>query len=204
MVDKPTIFVVDDDDAVRDSLTALIEAAGFAAQAYPSAEAFLDAGQPERGACLVTDVRMPGMSGLALHEQLAARGAGLAVIVMTGHGDVAMAVRAMKAGAVDFLEKPFAPEALIESVRRALALGRARQDAGTQSAEARARILRLTPREREVLQHLVAGRPNKVIAHQMRISPRTVEIHRAKVMDKMEARSLSELVRLALAGGVGI
>jgi two-component system response regulator FixJ len=199
---RPTVFVVDDDEDVRDSLRALLESADWPVEDFPSAADFLNRADSARGGCLVTDVRMPGMDGLGLQAALAGRGAGLPVIVVTGHGDVPLAVQAMKAGAVDFLEKPFDDEQLLASVARAVAL-RA-QDQGRQAAAAaiRARLDALSPRERQVLDLLVQGKPNKVIGFELDISPRTVEIHRAHLMEKMAARSLSDLVRAAIAADV--
>jgi two-component system response regulator FixJ len=196
------VFVVDDDVDARDSLCALLESAGHAAVAYESAQAFLEAYRPGRPGCLIADVRMPDMDGLELQEALNRRDAGLPVIVVTGHADVPLAVRAMKAGAVDLIEKPFDDELLLATVRRALALAQnARANAAATEA-AKARIASLSARERQVLELLVAGQPNKIIAYELDISPRTVEIHRAHVMDKMEAKSLSDLVRAAIAAGI--
>lgn len=203
MSEEPRIFVVDDDEAIRDSLQLLLQSAGFPRIAvYASAREFLAEAKPGPGECLLLDVRMPDMDGLELQEEMNRRGLALPVIVMTGHGDVPIAVRAMKAGASDFLEKPFSDELLLDCVRRARAHAaetlRERGDAD----EIRRRIETLTPRERDVLRGMIAGRPNKLIAHELGISPRTVEIHRARVMDKMAARSLSALVRMALAAGI--
>ena len=198
MSGEPPVFIVDDDPAVCDSLAVLLKASGFGVETFESATQFLASGGAARHGCLIADIRMPDMDGLALQEELARRGALLAVIIVTGHGDVPLAVRAMKAGAVDFLEKPFDEETLMFSVRRAAAeicsAGNrvaAIQDAQTRNAE-------LTRREREVLDLVVAGRANKVIAHELSISPRTVELHRARVMDKMNARTVADLVRLSL------
>lgn len=199
--DRPTVFVVDDDEDVRDSLHALLESAGWPVEQFASAADFLASAGLERGGCLVTDVRMPGMDGLALQAALAERGAGLPVIVVTGHGDVPLAVQAMKAGAVDFLEKPFDDEQLLASVSRAAALRLQDQERQAAASAARARLETLTPRERQVLDLLVQGHPNKAIAFELDISPRTVEIHRAHLMEKMDARSLSDLVRAAIAAG---
>jgi len=198
------VHVVDDDRAVRDSLTMLLEAADLPAQAYPDAESFL-AGLGGDAAvaalppgCVVADVRMPGMSGLDLLRVLQERGIALPLIVITGHADVAMAVQALKAGAADFIEKPFDDETFLGSVRDALDQGersfrrRQRRD----QIEARARTL--TPRESEVMERVVRGLPNKAVAAELEISVRTVEIHRARVMEKMRADSLSALVRMAL------
>lgn len=194
------IHIVDDDDAVRESLQALLEAKGFTVSVHSSAEAFLAAYQPGPPACAVVDVRMPGMDGVALTERLVADGARLPVVIVTGHGDVPLAVRAMKAGATDFVEKPYSNEAILTAVAKALEMARS-SSPGADGAEAAARIASLTPRELEVLEQLVVGRPNKVIAFELKISPRTVEIHRANLMKKMEADSLSHLVRMAIAAG---
>jgi two-component system response regulator FixJ len=195
-----TIFIVDDDADVRDSLRALLESADFDVADYDSAKAFLAAPVP-RGGCVIADIRMPDMDGLEMQEELAKRNIEVPVIVVTGHGDVPLAVRAMKAGAADFIEKPYDDEVLLGSVRRALASGAAQRKQDVDPATMQL-IASLTPREREVLEHLIAGRPNKVIAFELGISPRTVEIHRAHLMDKMRVRSLPELVRVALAAGV--
>jgi two-component system response regulator FixJ len=202
MADAATIFIVDDDEAVRDSLQALFDVEGYRTEVFSSAAAFLAAYEATWRGCLLADVRMPDMSGLELQETLNERRSGLPVIIITGHGDVPMAVRAMKAGAIDFIEKPFADTAILEGVKRALAVADRASNDREISAEAEARLQSLTPREREVLERLVQGRPNKVIAYELNISPRTVEIHRARVMEKMQAESLSHLVRLALAAKV--
>ena len=198
----PTVFVADDDEAVRESLQLLLESAGHRVRSFASGSEFLDAAPFAEGGCLIIDVRMPGIGGLEVQERLRVEGVGLPVIVITGHGDVPLAVQAMKAGAVDFVEKPFAEEAILAAVERALELSRRRHVAGSAAADAEARLARLSPRERQVLCRLVAGKQNKVIAYELGISPRTVEIHRARVMEKTRSRSLSELVRLAIGGGV--
>jgi two-component system response regulator FixJ len=203
MAREPTIFIVDDDEAVRDSLQALLQAMGFKQiSAYESSLRFLEAAKPQPGDCLLLDLRMPDMDGLELQTELNRRAVRLPVIVMTGHGDVPIAVRAMKAGAADFIEKPFPDDLLIDSVRRALALSAATLRVSEEVSETVRRLGTLTAREREVLEGMVTGHPNKVIAHDLGISPRTVEIHRARVMEKMDARSLSALVRMALAAGI--
>lgn len=203
MSDEPRIFIVDDDEAIRDSLQLLLRASGFGnVVAYASARDFLAQAEPAPGECLLLDVRMPEMDGLELQQELNRRGIKLPVIIMTGHGDVPIAVRAMKAGASDFVEKPFSVDVMIESVKRALESSAQASDASQENEQVRRRIDSLTPREREVLEGLVAGHPNKVIAHTLGISPRTVEIHRARVMDKLEARNLSTLVRMAIAAGI--
>jgi two-component system response regulator FixJ len=197
-----TIFIVDDDADVRDSLGALLQAEGFAVEDFASAKAFLAGYTPREACCVIADIRMPDMDGLELQEEIIRRGWALPVIIVTGHGDVPLAVRAMKAGAVDFIEKPFDDETLRAGITRGLEQSRRARGETAVIQEAESRIAQLTGREREVLEHLVAGRPNKVIAHRMDISPRTVEVHRGRVMDKMQARSLSDLVRMALAAKV--
>jgi len=197
------ILIVDDDAAVRDSLSALLEASGFVVHQFDCAKALLASPLLGRSACVVADIRMPDMDGLALQEELIKRGIGLPVIIVTGHGDVGLAVRAMKAGAVDFIEKPFDEQLMLDSVGRAITVSKESRSQVALAQAAEARIPLLTARERQVLEHLVAGRANKVIAYELDISPRTVEIHRAHLMEKMQARSLSDLIRLALAAGVG-
>jgi two-component system, LuxR family, response regulator FixJ len=196
------IYIVDDDEAVRDSLSLLLETRGYAVRAFASAREFLAAASSLRPGVLISDIRMPEVDGLELQRRLDERGFSFPLIVITGHGDVPLAVQAMKAGAVDFIEKPFAAEAILNAT--AVALDRLAEpaDENPLAAAAAARLALLTPREREVLEGLLAGLPNKSIAYDLAISPRTVEIHRARVMDKMGARSLSELVRLSLAAGM--
>jgi len=205
MSDHARIFVVDDDPGMRDSLRFLLEAQGFEAETYASAREFLAAGGAGKSGCLVADVRMPEMNGLELQQHLAGGGSRLSVILMTGHADVPMAVSAMRAGAFDFIEKPFADDALLDSVRRALERARARERTAPAAAPADVarRLAALTPREREVLDHLVRGSAHKVIAHALNISPRTIEVHRARIMQKMAARNLAHLVQIMLTGGPG-
>jgi two-component system, LuxR family, response regulator FixJ len=199
MADALPVHVVDDDEAVRDSLSVLLESAGLSVRTYESATAFLEA-LPKLGAgCVLTDVQMPGLDGLALQRRLTALGIRLPVIVMAGHGDVPIAVEALKAGAADFLEKPFDDEQLLSAVQSALAASQRTQDADAATAQIARRLASLTPREREVLDKLVAGQPNKTIAYDLGSSPRTVEVHRARVMEKMGVRSLAELVRMTIA-----
>jgi len=193
-----TIFVVDDDEAVRRGLSALLGAKGYAVETFPTAEAFLARASPNPPACLLADVRMPGMSGLELQAQLKQRGAKLPMVVITGHGDVAMAVTALKAGAVDFIEKPFDADAIVAAVEEGVRQSTAAEARGAGRAEIAERVATLTPREREVMDLVVAGQPNKVIAFRLKIAIRTVEIHRARVMEKTGARNLSELVRMAI------
>ena len=199
MTPELTVYIVDDDAAIRDALRLLLKSSGMRVETCASAEEFLGACRPPLSGCLLVDVRMPGMSGLELQEALAARGIRLPVIVITGHGDVAMAVRAMKAGAVDFIEKPFDNAALLECLRNALARAANAHQHEMKSAEVAAHLALLTQREREVMQLLIAGKSNKVIAADLAISARTVEVHRARIMEKLKARSLADVVRLALA-----
>lgn len=194
----PVVFVVDDDKAVRDSVQWLLGSVAIEVRTCASAAEFVAAYRPGRPACLITDVRMPGMSGLDLQAALADRAVELPVIIVTGHGDVAMAVKAMKAGAFDFVEKPCRDQALLDVVQKALESSAAAVRAGAESAAVRARLDLLTPRERQVLEMVVAGESNKGIAHRLGISEKTVEAHRANVMEKMQARSFAELMRLAL------
>jgi FixJ family two-component response regulator len=196
---EPTVYIVDDEPAIRDSLAMLLRSVGLASRTFPSAPAFLDGFEDGAPGCLVADVRMPGMSGLELQEALRARAAALPVIIITGHGDIAMAVRAMKAGAADFIEKPFNEQVLLDAVHRALAQQRTGEPPSAVRAEIEARVATLTPREREVMLLVAEGRPNKVVATRLGLSTRTVEVHRAKAMEKMQARSLAELVRMAIA-----
>ena len=196
------VYIVDDDDAVRDSLDALLTSFGFDVELFSSGADFLEGcGKVGKG-CVLLDIRMPRMDGMEVQERLHARRPDLPVIMITGHGDVGLAVRAMKSGAVDFVEKPLREEALLQSVEAALRSARTSQRQMALGAAALGNLERLTPREREVLEHLVAGRPNKAIAQFLACSPRTVEIHRARIMEKMAARSLPHLVRLALAAGI--
>jgi two-component system response regulator FixJ len=194
--------VIDDDQAVRESIEFLLRSAQLTVKTYESASAFLAVAPMVGSGCIITDVRMPGISGIDLLRRLKEMGLRLPVIVITGHGDVPLAVEAMKFGALDFLEKPFDDDVLLASVRSALDRSEASAQLETERAEIRARIALLTNREHEVLDGLVAGHPNKIIAFDLKISPRTVEIYRANVMTKMKAGSLSELVRMALVAGV--
>jgi len=196
-MDQP-VYIVDDDAAVRDSLRMLLESAGYAVRGFDAAQSFLSDADLDRG-CLVVDIRMPGMSGLELQEELVRRNVSLPVIVITGHGDVPLAVRAMTAGAVDFIEKPFDDRRMLDSVARALQVGNQKQSRVGEAQAARDLLALLTPRENDVLVQLVKGQPNKLVAHELGISPRTVEIHRANIMDKLQARNLSDIVRTALA-----
>jgi two-component system response regulator FixJ len=195
------VYIVDDDDAVRDSLSILVESAGYEVEVFELAWAALDRCRARRPDCIVSDVRMPGMDGIEFQEKLIENGIEAPVIIMTGHGDVRLAVRAMKAGALDFIEKPFDDNAILASIEEAMAKNARRVSPKSVDAELAARLESLTAREREVLDLLVSGDPNKVIAYRLQISPRTVEIHRARVMEKMRAKSLPELVRMAMEIG---
>ena len=190
------VHVIDDDEALRDSVRLFLVNAGFKVRTYAAASEFLAALDSGITGCIVTDVRMPGMTGMELLAHLAAHDGALPVIVITGHADVPLAVRAMKQGAVDLLEKPFLAEDLIAAVRRALELRADASDRPLQDAQAKRAML--SARENEVLERLIRGQPNKIIAYEMGISPRTVEVHRANVMKKTQAGSLSELIRMFL------
>ena len=196
------VHVIDDDEAVRQSLEFLLRTSGMTARTYDSASSFLNALPAIEGGCVITDVRMPDITGIELLKRLGEMQIALPVIVITGHGDVPLAVEAMKYGAVDFLEKPYDDELLLGSVRAALDRAHQKAARDARRAEVEARLSALTNREREVLEGLVAGKPNKIIAFDLAISPRTVEIYRANVMTKMGAASLSDLVRMALVSGV--
>ena len=196
------VYLVDDNDGFRESTAWLLETAGFEPLAFASGAAFLAAYDGQRHGtadeCLVSDIRMPQMSGLQLQEELIRRGIRLPLVFVTAHGDVPLAVEAMKAGVADFIEKPFDDEALLSAIHSALQAGEKDRQGAAEAAEIAARIATLSGREHEVLQGLVAGRANKVIAYDLGISPRTIEIYRANVMTKMKASSLSELVRMAM------
>jgi FixJ family two-component response regulator len=193
-----TVFVVDDDEGVRNSLRFLLKSVGLASRALSSASEFLDSYKPSQPGCLVLDVRMPGMSGLELQQQLNLRGATIPVIFITGHGDVPMAVEAMQHGAFDFLQKPFRDQELIDRIQRALERDARSRTVLAQHARIRERIESLTPREREVLTLMTKGKPNKVMAAELGVSQRTIEIHRARVMEKTAAASLAQLVRMVM------
>jgi two-component system, LuxR family, response regulator FixJ len=198
---RPTIFVVDDDSAVRDALKLLLRSVGQAVETYGSGQEFLDGYSEDRPGCLVVDIRMPGMSGLELQQKLNERHSILPIIFITGHGDVPMAVEAMQAGAVDFIQKPFRDQDLIDRINQALEKDSHNRAALGERNDIRRRLETLTPREREVLDLVVHGKANKVIAGDLKLSQRTVEIHRARVMEKMQASSLAHLVRMVLEVG---
>jgi two-component system response regulator FixJ len=199
MSSSPTVFVVDDDQAMRQSLKWLIESVGMAVETYGSADEFMHNYYPGRAGCLLLDVRMPGMSGLELQQHFLDHEIRIPIIIITGHGDVPMAVRAMKAGAVDFIEKPFNDELLLESIRNALVYDFEQRTTQSERAEIAARLDQLTPREHEVMEMVTDGRSNKDIAAALGVSAKTVEAHRARVMEKMRADSLPDLVKMALA-----
>jgi two-component system response regulator FixJ len=194
----PAVIIVDDDEAVRSSLRFVFKSVGLAATAYPSAQAFLTAYDPDQPGCLVLDVRMPGMSGLALQEQLNLKGAMIPVIFISGHGDIPMAVEAIQHGAFDFLQKPFRDQDLIDRVQRALAKDESNRSSLKERSRIRERFESLTPRERDVLALMTTGKANKVMAAELGLSQRTIEIHRAHVMEKTGASSLAQLVRMAM------
>jgi two-component system response regulator FixJ len=196
-----TIFIVDDDEGMRDSLRALLISATYEVRDYPSALAFLDE-NITIGGCLIADVLMPEMTGWELQTEVVRRAIALPVIFITGKADVSLAVRAMKAGAIDFIQKPFKTEALLASVKLALKIGAAGRDRSVESKQAVELLYTLTPRERQVLDQLVAGRSNKIAAYELSISPRTIEVHRAHVMDKLHASSMADLVRTSLAASL--
>jgi two-component system, LuxR family, response regulator FixJ len=199
MKEQPaTVCIVDDDEPVRGSLRLLLKTLGLPTLAYGSAQEFLAEFDPQRRGCLVLDIRMPGMSGLELQEELNKLGALVPIIFITGHGDVPMAVEAMQQGAMDFLQKPFRDQDLVDRINKALEKDRAGREVLNNRERLQARIAALTPREREILKLIVAGKANKVIAGDLQVSQRTVEIHRAHVMEKMEANSLAHLVRMVI------
>jgi len=206
---QPEVHIVDDDDAVRRAVALLLQSAGWATATHASGEAFLHAvgaGDAAIG-CVLTDVRMPGMDGITLLQHLRKAGFTRPVVVMTAHGDVATAVQAMKSGATDFIEKPFNDDSLLTMIDSAVRAAEAQGAASREAVEAAQRLAALSPREREVLDLLVSGKPNKLVAHQLGISQRTAEVHRARLMERLGVRSLAEAVRLAvnaqLAGGEG-
>jgi RNA polymerase sigma factor (sigma-70 family) len=195
---EPIITIVDDDDAVRDSLALLLNFRGFRCRSFASAEDCLAAWSPDWRGCLLLDLRMGGMDGLALQQALAERASRLPVVFLTGHGDIAHARAALKAGAVDFLEKPYTEDALLEAVREAVARDARQHAEHAHSEEIAGRMARLSERERQVMDLVVAGKPNREIAALLEISPRTVEVFKARMMEKMQARSLPELVRMVM------
>jgi two-component system response regulator FixJ len=198
MKKNPVVMVVDDDSGVRNAMRSLLKSVGLESMLFASAQEFLAAYQPAQPGCLVLDIRMPGMSGLELQQQLNLRGAVVPVIFMTGHGDIPMAVEAMQHGAFDFLQKPFRDQDLLDRIQRAILKdGELRKSLG-EHTRIREHLDTLTPREREVLDLMTQGKQNKTIAQDLGVSPRTVEIHRARVMEKMGAQSVAELVRMMM------
>ncbi len=193
--DAPLVYVVDDDAAVRDSIKLLLDSVGLSCDVFASAAEFLEACDSARHCCLVSDIRMPGLSGLELQEQLNERGVDIPVIFITGHGDVPMAVSAMKSGATDFIQKPFRDQDLIDRIQGALQRDREHRDSRVEANAIRERLKSLTPRETEVMQRVVSGQANKVIAMDLGVSQRTVELHRARVMHKLKMKSLADLVQ---------
>ena len=204
MSDQRLIHLVDDDEAVRHSASFMLRHAGFAVKTYQDGVTFLETATEALPGCILLDVQMPHMDGLEVQERLNELGVALPVIVLTGHGDVAVAVRAMKAGAVDFVEKPYEKQSLVSALDRAFKRLEARNHQDVLMGEAKGRVARLTPRERDVLVGLVDGLTNKMIAETLDISPRTVEIHRANLMEKLDATSLSAVLRIAFAAGIGL
>jgi FixJ family two-component response regulator len=201
---KSTVFIVDDDEASSRSLRWLVESVDLNAEVFRSAAEFIDGYDPTMPGCLVLDVRMPGMSGLELQQHLRERGIELPIIFVTGHGDIPMAVRAVKAGAVDFFEKPFKQQELLDLIHKAIARDAERRYTKSRQAEAIKRLDPLTPREREVLQLIAAGNLNKVVAAKLGLSARTVEAHRASIMKKLEAKCASDLIRIAIELNIGL
>lgn len=197
------VYLVDDDEAIRHSASFMLRHAGFTVKTFPDGLAFLDQVSPEDEGCILLDVRMPGMDGLAVQSALNGRGINMPVIILTGHGDVPVAVEAMKGGALEFLEKPYEKQALVTAIENAYALLDNQAADDRRGREARARLTELTPRETQVLECLVDGLTNKGIAEALSISPRTVEIHRAHMMEKLQADSLSSALRLAFLAGIG-
>ena len=202
MADNPFIYLVDDDDSVRRSIGFMLKTSGFTVRAYPSGIDFLKDVKALDPGCILLDIRMPDMDGLEVQRELAARGIAMPVIVLTGHGDVATAVEAMKNGASDFIEKPFEKAVLLEAIERASERLARAEESSASEREAKVRIAALTARERDELRELARGHPNKTIAYDLGISPRTVEVHRANVMTKLGVRSLSEALRIAFAARI--
>ena len=198
--ENPIIYIVDDNDDVRETLELLFESVDLCAESFGSAAEFLDAYPMGQSGCLITDVRMPEMSGLELQEEMVKRSIDLPVIIITGYGDVEMAVNAMKAGAADFIEKPYKEQELLDRVHKAINQSAQKRQESSEEQMAHERLAQLTPRERQVLEFIVDGEPNKRIAYHLGISEKTIEFHRAKIMKKLEAKSLAELVRKTMVG----
>jgi FixJ family two-component response regulator len=200
---KPTVFIVDDDPAVLKGLSRLLRSAGFTVETFPSSQDFLNHYVPNTPGCLVLDVAMPGLNGLELQKALAAKGHAIPIIFLTGHGDIPMSVQAMKRGAADFLTKPVNDDNLLTAVHAALEKDRVDRRARAEVADIQERLATLTPREREVLEHVVSGQLNKQTAADLGIVEKTIKVHRARMMEKMKVHSLAELVRLAEKAGIG-
>ena len=203
MADRKLVHIIDDEDAIRRSAGYMLKTSGYAVETWPSGAAFLKDARHATQGCVLLDIRMPEMDGLEVQQAMAERGIALPVIILTGHGDVGIAVRAMKAGAVDFLEKPFEKAKLLAAIDAAFERLEAAGKQATRAADATVLLGALTPRERDVLDGLARGLPNKTIAYDLGISPRTVEVHRANLMQKLEVRSLSDALRIAFAAGLG-
>ncbi|NNE42790.1 MAG: response regulator transcription factor [Gemmatimonadetes bacterium] len=195
-MNEPTVYIVDDDDAIRESLDLLIRSAGLKTASFPTAQQFLDGHDPERPGCVVLDLRMPGINGLELQERMVADKSCLSIIFVTGHGDVPAAVSALRSGAIDFIQKPFDDQELLDRIQEALEANRGALAARSDGRTLGERLDRLTPREREVMGRIVSGQANKAVAYDLELSERTVEIHRSRVMKKMEAESLAQLVQM--------
>jgi len=200
---RPTVFVVDDDPAVLKGLSRLLRSAGLTTETFPSSQDFLNHYLPNTPGCLVLDVAMPGLNGLELQKALGAKGSAVPIIFLTGHGDIPMSVQAMKRGAADFLTKPVNDNELLNAIRTAIEKDRVARHARTEVAEIQQRLATLTPREHEVLEHVISGQLNKQVAADLGIVEKTIKVHRARVMEKMQAQSLVDLVRLAEKAGVG-
>lgn len=203
MTEKRLVHVIDDEDSIRRSASFMLKTSGFAVETWPNGIAFLKQARHAAHGCILLDVRMPEMDGLDVQQALTERGITMPVIILTGHGDVSLAVRAMKGGAVDFLEKPFEKAVLLTAIEAAFARVASSADKVVRASEAQTLLGVLTPRERDVLEGLAQGLPNKTIAYDLGISPRTVEVHRANVMTKLDVRSLSDALRIAFAAGMG-
>lgn len=200
MAAEETVYVVDDGPAMRESLGWLLESVGHRTETFTSAEEFLDHFDPERPGCIVLDVRMPNMTGLDLQSELVERGVETPIVFITAYGEVSLAVRACKAGAIDFIEKPFSDQTLLEAIRQALDKDRTARHHRAARAEFEDRTARLTARERDVMIHVMAGKTNREIAQELGLSPRTIEVHRGRLMDKLKVTSVAELVRLGMSG----
>jgi len=197
--DQPSVFIIDDEEPIRSALTLLMESVGLKAESFASAQEYLEQFDASKSGCIILDVRMPRISGLDLQARLTAEKIHPPIIIITGHGDVPMAVRAVTAGAVDFIEKPFNNQSMLDSVHRAIELDAVQRGESSRLQDIEAHYNSLTPREKEVLQYVIEGKRNKVIAFDMNISQSTVEAHRSKVMEKMTANTLSDLMRMALS-----